>query len=156
MALKRLPDDFRDFLNFLNRNSVEYLLLGGWAVGIYGHPRATADMDVLIAVDGSNVERLQKALREFGAPTVDKAHFKEIGRVFRMGRSPVRIDIINQASGIDIKECYARRETISVEGVAVSVISREDLIINKKASGREKDLADAQMLEEFPGPKDQP
>ena len=143
-------------MNFLNRNNVEYLLLGGWAVGIYGHPRSTADMDVLIAVDESNVERLQKALRQFGAPTVDKAHFKDIGRVFRMGRPPMRIDIINQASGIDIKECYAHRETISVEGVAVSVISREDLIINKKASGREKDLADVQMLEEFPRPKDQP
>jgi predicted nucleotidyltransferase len=140
----------------LNRNDVEYLLLGGWAVGIYGHPRATADMDVLIAVDESNVDRLQKALREFGAPTVDRNHFRDPGRVFRMGRSPVRIDIINRASGIDIKECYARRETVTVEGVAVSVISREDLIKNKKASGREKDLADAQMLEEFTEPKNQP
>jgi len=149
MALKRLPDDFKDFLNSLNKNSVEYLLLGGWAVGMYGHPRATADMDVLIAVDESNVERLLKALYEFGAPTVDKTHFKDIGRVFRMGRSPLRIDIINQASGIDIKDCYSRRKTVTIDGVAVSVISREDLIKNKKASGREKDIADAKMLEEI-------
>ena len=154
MAMKRLPDDFKDFLNSLNKNGVEYLLLGGWAVGIYGHPRATADMDVLIAVDESNVEKLQKALREFGAPTVDKTHFKDIGRVFRMGRSPLRIDIINQASGIDIKDCYTRRKVITVDGVAVSIISREDLIKNKKASGREKDMADAKMLEEISALKD--
>jgi predicted nucleotidyltransferase len=147
MGLKRLPDDFKDFLNSLNRNNVEYLLLGGWAVGIYGHPRATADMDVLIAVDDENVGRLCKALHEFGAPTVDKSHFKETGRVFRMGRSPIRIDVINSASGIKIEECYKRRKIVTVDGVKISLISREDLIRNKKASGRDKDLADANELE---------
>jgi predicted nucleotidyltransferase len=151
MARKRLPDDFKDFLNSLNKNNVEYLLLGGWAVGIHGHPRATGDMDVLIAVDDANVDRLYKALYEFGAPTVDKSHFKEIGRIFRMGRSPMRIEIINQASGIDIKDCYARRKVVNADGVAIPVISREDLIINKKAAGREKDMADVRNLEEMPG-----
>jgi hypothetical protein len=150
MARKRLPDDFKDFLNSLNKNNVEYLLLGGWAVGMYGQPRATGDMDVLIAVDDENVDRLHKALYEFGAPTVDKSHFKENGRIFRMGRPPMRIEIINQASGIDIKDCYARRKVVNADGVAIPVISREDLIINKKASGREKDLADVRNLEEMP------
>jgi hypothetical protein len=106
MAQRRLPDDFRDFLNSLNKNDVKYLLLGGWAVGIYGAPRATADMDVFIAIDDENIGKLQKALYEFGAPTVSTDHFKEIGKVFRMGRSPMRIEIINQASGIDFKSCY--------------------------------------------------
>jgi predicted nucleotidyltransferase len=150
MARKRLPDDFKDFLNSLNENNVEYLLLGGWAVGIYGHPRATGDMDVLIAVDDANVDRLQKALYEFGAPTVDKSHFKDIGRIFRMGRPPMRIEIINQASGIDIRDCYSRRTIVNVDGIAISLISREDLLKNKKACGREKDLADVRNLEEIP------
>jgi predicted nucleotidyltransferase len=150
MARKRLPDDFKDFLNSLNKNNVEYLLLGGWAVGMYGQPRATGDMDVLVAIDDANVDRLYKALYEFGAPTVDKSHFKEIGRIFRMGRPPMRIEIINQASGIDIKDCYARRKIVNVDGIAISMISREDLIKNKKAAGREKDLADVENLEEMP------
>jgi predicted nucleotidyltransferase len=150
MARKRLPDDFKEFLNSLNKNNVEYLLLGGWAVGIYSQPRATGDMDVLIAIDDANVDRLHKALCEFGAPTVDKSHFKEIGRIFRMGRPPMRIEIINQASGIDIKDCYARRKIVNVDGIAISMISREDLIKNKKAAGREKDLADVENLEEMP------
>jgi hypothetical protein len=142
MAQKRLPDDFRDFLNSLNKNNVEYLLLGGWAVGIYGAPRSTADMDVFIAVDDDNLDRLQKALYEFGAPTVPKEHFKDSGRVFRMGRSPIRIEIINQASGIDFKSCYNQRKVINV-----SIISRSDLMKNKAASGREKDIADLRNLE---------
>lgn len=149
MALKRLPEDFRDFLNSLNKNGVKYLLLGGWAVGIYGYPRATGDMDVLIAVDETNLNRLLKALYEFGAPTIDKSHFKEKGNVFRMGRSPIKIEIINDASGIDIEDCYSRRNVVHVDGIDISLISREDLIKNKRASGRAKDIADVESLEDF-------
>jgi predicted nucleotidyltransferase len=147
MAQKRLPDDFRDFLNSLNKNDVKYLLLGGWAVGIYGAPRATADMDVFIAIDDENIDKLQKALYEFGAPTVPNDHFKEVGKVFRMGRSPLRIEIINQASGIDFKGCYQNRKSISVDGIDISIIAIEDLLKNKKTAGREKDCADLRNLE---------
>ena len=147
MGQKRLPDDFKDFLNSLNKNKVEYLLLGGWAVGIYGAPRATADMDVFITVDDENLKKLQKALYEFGAPTVPDEHFKEIGRVFRMGRSPIRIEIINQASGINFKNCYKRRKIITVDGIKISIISVDDLLKNKAASGREKDIADLRNIE---------
>ncbi len=147
MGQKRLPDDFRDFLNSLNKNNVKYLLLGGWAVGIYGAPRATADLDVFITIDNENLENLQKALYEFGAPTVPKKHFKEIGRIFRMGRSPIRIEILNQASGIDFQSCYKNRKVISVDGVDISIISVKDLVTNKAASGREKDVADLKNIE---------
>ena len=147
MARKRLPDDFKDFLNSLNKNNVEYLLLGGWAVGIYGAPRATGDMDVFIAVDDENLDKLLKALYEFGAPTVPKEHFKEIGSVFRMGRSPIRIEILNQASGIDFQSCYTRRKIVKVDDIDISIISEIDLLKNKSASGREKDIADLRNLE---------
>ncbi len=147
MAQKRLPDDFKDFLNLLNKNNVEYLLLGGWAVGIYGAPRATGDMDVFIAVDDGNLDKLLKALYDFGAPTVPKEHFKEIGRVFRMGRSPIRIEILNQASGIDFQSCYTRRKIVKVDDIDISIISEDDLLKNKSASGREKDIADLRNLE---------
>jgi hypothetical protein len=116
MALKQLPEDFKDFLNFLNTNGVKYLLIGGWAVGIYGYPRATGDMDVLIATDEANLDKLLKALYEFGAPSIAKDHFKEKGNVFRMGRSPIKIDVINEASGIDIEDCYSRRHFINIQG----------------------------------------
>lgn len=148
MAKRQLPDDFKDFIKSLNEHDVRYLLVGGWAVGIYGNPRATKDIDFLIAVDDKNIANLQKALYAFGAPTVENKVFQEKGNVYRMGRSPVQVDIINEASGISFEDCYARRNVITVEDVRISTISKEDLIRNKKASGRHRDLADAEGLEE--------
>ncbi len=147
MDQRQLPEDFRDFIGFLNKNEVRYLLLGGWAIGIYGHPRATKDIDFLVAIDDGNLARMQKALSNFGAPPFDAGQFKQAGNVYRMGRPPIQIDIINQADGIDIQECWDRRQIILVDGLEVSVISREDLIENKKASGRLQDLADIEKLD---------
>jgi len=148
MAPKQLPDDFREFIQCLNAHDVRYLLVGGWAVGIYGSPRATKDIDFLIAVGDENIERLQAALREFGAPTVKNSVFQEPGNVYRIGASPIQIDIINQATGIDFDDCFPRRETIETEGLRISTISKADLIRNKKASGRFRDLADVEFLED--------
>ena len=142
MDRKQLPEDFIEFIRFLNAHKVRYLLVGGWAVGIYGNPRATKDIDFFIAVDDENIMNLQTALREFGAPSVKDEVFKEKGNVFRIGRSPVQIDIINEASGIDFEDCYKRKFLLNVNGLDISMISKEDLIINKKVSGRHKDLAD--------------
>lgn len=147
MAPKQLPDDFREFIACLNKHSVQYLLVGGWAVGIYGTPRATKDIDFLIGCDDENIGRLQVALLEFGAPTVEDRVFKEPGNVYRIGSSPVQIDIINQASGIEFADCYPRRELVIADGVEISVISRADLVRNKRAAGRLRDLADAEAIE---------
>jgi len=147
MARKQLPDDFKEFIQCLNKHRVRYLLVGGWAVGIYGNPRATKDIDFLIATDDANIEQLQRALYEFGAPIVENKVFQEPGNVYRMGSSPIQIDIINQASGIDFESSYARREILSSDEVDISMISRADLIRNKKASGRHRDLADVEFLE---------
>jgi hypothetical protein len=148
MVSRQLPDDFREFIRFLNANEVRYLLVGGWAVGIWGTPRATKDIDFLIAVDDENIVRLKAALFGFGAPTVDDRVFQEPGNVYRIGRSPIQIDIINQASGIEFDDCYSRREIITVGDVEISVISKADLLRNKLASGRHRDLADAETLAE--------
>ena len=142
MVKKQLPEDFKEFIKYLNKNDVRYLLVGGWAVGIYGNPRATKDIDFFIAIDNKNLNNLQKALSDFGVPAFDNQVFKEIGNVFRIGRSPVQIDIINDASGIVFDECYYRRNIINIENIEISLISKEDLIKNKKASGRPRDLAD--------------
>ena len=147
MEQKPLPDDFKDFIECLNSNNVRYLLIGGWAVGLHGSPRATKDIDFLVAIDDENLEKLQNALLEFKAPPFDIKSFGKIGSVIRMGRSPIQIDIINKADGINIEEVYSRRNLMNVDGLNIYVISKDDLIINKRASGREQDAADAVKLE---------
>ncbi len=147
MDQRPLPEDFKEFIVSLNSNRVIYLLIGGWAVGFYGNPRATKDIDFLVAIDDTNLEKLQKALSEFGAPTIDINKFKKKDNVFRMGRSPIQIDIITEASGIDIKDCYSRRNMMNLDGIDILVISKEDLLRNKRASGRHRDLADVESLE---------
>jgi predicted nucleotidyltransferase len=149
MDQRQLPDDFKDFIRCLNSNDVHYLLVGGWAVGMYGNPRATKDIDFLVAKDPGNLAKLQNALAAFGSPPVDMEQFKVRGRVIRLGSSPVQIDIINAADGIDIDECYPRKETVKADGVDIFVISRDDLIKNKTASGRSMDIADAENLAKY-------
>ena len=146
MGLRQLPEDFKEFIQFLNDSDVHYLLLGGWAVGLYGNPRATKDIDFLIATDDDNIKKLQHALFSFGAPTVENEVFKKKGNVFRMGRTPIQIDIINEADGICFNECYKHKNTVRIDGVDISVISKADLIKNKKASGRYRDLADVEFI----------
>ena len=105
MGKRQLPDDFKEFIQCLNSNNVRYLLVGGWAVGIYGNPRATKDIDFLISTNDDNLEKLQNAFLAFGAPPVDMERFKEKGYVIRIGSSPLQIDIINEADGINISDC---------------------------------------------------
>ncbi|MCL2318846.1 MAG: nucleotidyl transferase AbiEii/AbiGii toxin family protein [Treponema sp.] len=147
MAKKQLPDDFKEFIQYLNLNNVRYLLVGGWAVGLYGHPRATKDIDFLISIENDNLEKLKKALIDFGGPPVDLELFRERGYVIRIGSSPIQIDIINEADGIDIEDCYQRKKIIKIDDIEINVISRDDLIKNKRVSGRSTDIADAEKLE---------
>ena len=145
--MKQLPEDFKDFIKFLNEYKVRYLLVGGWAVGIYGNPRATKDIDFFIAIDDENIHNLLKVLKKFGTPIVEKGVFQEKGNVFRMGRSPIQIYIINEASGINFEDCYKKRNVIKTDEIDISVISKEDLIRNKQASGRHRDLVDIESFE---------
>lgn len=147
MDKKQLPDDFKEFIQLLNEHKVQYLLVGGWAVGFYGNPRATKDIDFLVATDDENITKLQQALLAFGAPTVENSVFQQKGNVFRMGRSPIQIDIINEADGISFIECYEHKNIIEIDGINIAMISRNDLIKNKKASGRHRDLADIEFIE---------
>jgi hypothetical protein len=146
MGRKQLPEDFREFIHLLNRNKVRYLLVGGWAVGFYGNPRATKDIDFYIAVDDSNLERILKTLSDFGAPPCESALFREPGNIFRMGRSPIQIEIINHADGLDFEKAYENRNVIIIDSLEIHLVSKEDLIKNKQASGRLRDLADIESL----------
>jgi hypothetical protein len=147
MGQRQLPEDFKEFIRFLNCHNVRYLLVGGWAVGLYGFPRATKDIDFLIAIDPQNLDRIVSALSDFGVPTAEAHHLNKPGSVFRMGTPPLQIDIINEAAGIKFDECYERRNLILVDDIEIAIISKEDLIKNKKTTGRTQDQADAEKLE---------
>ncbi len=148
MAMIALHPDFRDFLRFLNSHGVRYLVVGGYAVGYHGYPRATGDLDIWIAVDQDNAEKTAAALLEFGMPEheVSKDLFLEEEKIIRMGVPPVRIEIITGASGVTFEDCYRRRLATEVDGIPVSLVALQDLKTNKKASGRHKDLEDLKHL----------
>ena len=147
MEKRRLPEEFKDFIKCLNLNDVKYLLLGGWAVGIYGHPRATKDIDFFVSADNDNLKKLQKAFLDFGSPPIDIESFSKKGNIIRIGSSPTQIDVINLADGISLDDCFPRKKIINIDGIEINLISKEDLIKNKIASGRHSDLADAEELE---------
>lgn len=140
--------DFKDFLRLLHFHGVEYLLVGGYAVALYGYPRATGDMDIWIDINTDNAEKAAKVLKDFGMPQdeVTKELFLEKDKVVRMGFPPVRIEVITGASGVNFRECYSRRLQVIIDDIPVSFISFNDLKINKKASGRYKDLEDLKHL----------
>jgi hypothetical protein len=143
-----LHPDFKDFLRLLNCYGVEYLLVGGYAVGYHGYPRATGDMDIWIAVSEANAQKAAMVLYDFGMPkeTVSKELFMDKDRVIRMGVPPVRIEVITGASGVKFAECYSRREVVEIDGILLNFISLEDLKVNKKAAARYKDLEDLEHL----------
>jgi len=149
MATTHLPPDFREFFQLLNANRVEYLLIGGYAVGCYGYPRPTADVDVWIAISLDNARRVLAALEAFGFGANTGASLDlltKLGNVVRMGIPPLRIEIQTEISGIQFQECYARRVIKELDGVSVPIISLDDLKRNKRAAGRHKDLADLENL----------
>jgi hypothetical protein len=147
MAIQ-LAKDFKEFLKLLNSNGVEYLLVGGHAVGIHGYVRATNDLDVWINATPTNAVRVTKAVREFGftTPDVNPELFAKPDQVARMGVPPMRLEILTSISGASFDTCYSERQTVQIEEVSVPTISLLRLRQNKAAAGRPKDLADLDNL----------
>jgi len=148
MATIRLPQDFKEFLKLLNAHQVEYLLIGGYAVGYHGYPRATVDMDIWIAINPGNADKIVAALKEFGfdLPDLSPGLFLKEWQIIRMGVPPVRIELATTISGVNFSECYAQKVMDKVDGVQVNLISLEHLKLNKKTAARHKDLADIENL----------
>jgi len=122
------------------------LVIGGYAVNYYGFPRATADLDIWIAVSPDNAQRITEALRGFGFPQADAALFQQERQIIRMGVPPVRLEILTTISGVDFADCYSRRLEAELDGVTVKFIQLDDLKRNKRASGRLKDRVDLEQL----------
>ena len=146
-----LNDNFVEFIELLNKHEVRYVLVGGWAVIFAGYSRTTGDMDVLVERTEENANKIISVLRDFWGSTIgfEKEDFLKEENVIMMGRPPFRIDILTDISGVSFEEVYKTSKIYEDDGLKIRCIHINELIKNKKASGRLKDLADAEMLEKI-------
>lgn len=144
-----LDQDFKEFLQSLNNSQVKYLIIGGYAVAFHGHPRYTKDLDVWVELSEKNAACLVQALEDFGFGSLglQSADFLESGQVIQLGYPPSRIDIIMTPLGVDFETCYQNRVLMDNDGIEFSFIDLENLLKNKRATGRHQDLADVENLE---------
>jgi len=148
--MSRLADDWQDFLAALDKHHVDYMLVGGVALGVHGHVRYTRDLDVWFRGTEQNAEKLIAALRDFGFQDLQAspAEFCKPRAMLVLGMEPNRIELINFADGVDFDACFPNRIVVPLGGVNVSVIGLDDLRTNKKAVGRLQDLADLDQLKD--------
>lgn len=146
--MEKLDRNFADFLKSLNAHGVEYLVVGGYAVGYHGFVRATGDLDVFVGLSQQNAEKLIAAFKDFGfdVPALTVAVLMEPGKIVRIGVPPLRLEVMNEISGVSFDQCYRQRAEETIDGVRVCFIDRESLLLNKQAAGRPKDLADIEAL----------
>ncbi|MCL2139701.1 MAG: nucleotidyltransferase [Treponema sp.] len=144
-----LNSDYKDILLILSEKKVKFILVGAYAMAVHGYPRSTMDIDLWIMPDFENAHLAMQAFEAFGAPVGDLLPEDLIKEdlIFQIGVAPRRIDILTSVDGLKFKDAFARSELINIEGMSIHVLSIPDLIINKKATGRTKDLADAESLE---------
>ena len=148
-----LHPDFKDLLAEFDRSKVEYIVIGGHAVAVHGRPRATKDLDLLVSRRDGNLIRVSEALERFGAPAnvVRAARALAETEVLFFGEPPVRVDVLASVDGIDTDEAIRRAIHVELSGRAIPVVGLEDLIANKRASGRPQDLADVHALTAIAG-----
>ena len=144
-----LNKDYEEMLQILLEDEVKFLVVGAYAMGAHGYPRATGDLDLWVEATNENSRKLYSCLDKFGAPLsqLTEEIFCEKGIIFQIGVSPRRIDIITYIDGVDFAKAYDTKEIIEIEGLNIPFLSKEDLIKNKRATGRKKDKLDADYLE---------
>lgn len=144
-----MSPDFSELLREFNANKVEYLIVGAHALAAHGHVRATKDLDVWVRPNSENATRVIQALSSFGAPFGDltEGDLSRQGTIFQIGVPPLRIDVITTIDGVEFSEAWTRKFEGKFGEVPAFVLSKTDLIKNKKAAGRLQDLADAEALE---------
>lgn len=140
--------DFKEFIELLIKNRAEYLIVGGYAVGIHGHPRYTGDLDVWLNPTQQNAELILKSVNEFGFSSFELKleDFTKPGNVIQLGYPPLRIDLLTEIDGVTFKECFDNRKEVTIDGLEVNFIGYEDLLKNKKESGRPRDMDDIDNL----------
>ncbi len=145
-----LNQDFKEFIQLLNENQVKYLVIGGYAVAIHGHPRYTKDIDIWIEISDDNANKLVTTLTQFGFESlgVTTQDFQTANQIIQLGYPPNRIDLITNPDGIDFQTCYDSKIEVNLNDVPVKFINLDNLKKNKLASGRLQDLADLENLQD--------
>ena len=147
-----LNDDYKDMLLALSHERAEFLLVGAYALAAHGYPRATVDIDFWVRPSIENSEAVMRAINAFGAPPLNLtlSDLQKDDTVFQIGVAPKRIDIITSLSGLEFDDAYKNSIEVELEGIQLRIPSIPDMIRNKRATGRVKDSADANALEELP------
>ena len=146
-----LKKDFSDMIKIFLEEQVQFLLVGGISINLYGYVRTTKDMDLWVQASKENSAKVITALAKFGAPMQDVSvqDFEKEGMVFQIGVEPIRIDVLTRITGVKFEDAIKNVKIMEIDGINIPTISIQDLIKNKKASGRHKDLADAEVLEKI-------
>ncbi len=153
--MRPLSSDLREFIHLLNTKSVKYVIVGAWALAFHGRPRYTGDLDIFVAREQDNADRLIEVIEAFGfgQSGIERDDFLQVDRVIQLGREPNRIDILTGISGVAFDEAWKTRERGNISDLSVFVISRDLLIKNKRAANRDKDQADIKLLEKTRPPR---
>ncbi len=143
-----LNEDYREMLQLLLEEQVDFMIVGAYALGTHGYPRATGDIDIWVKPDPINSKRIYRALARFGAPLdgIKPDDFSTEGIIFQIGVIPRRIDIITKVDGVTYKEADGDKISVEIGELNIPVISLEKLIKNKSATGREKDVLDIKTI----------
>jgi hypothetical protein len=155
--MRPLSKDLQEFIRLLNQESVDYLVVGAWAMAFHGRPRYTGDVDIFLRRDTANAERMMRAIEAFGFGATGVTHddFLKVNYVIQLGVEPNRIDLLTGISGVEFNEAWNLRVSGNLGGQCVHFLSRDLLIRNKQASGRAKDLSDVALLEQTRPPSAQ-
>ena len=144
-----LSRDFKEFVALLNENDVKYLIVGGYALALHGHPRYTKDLDIWIEMSPDNADKIMKALEKFGLASLElkPEDFLEKNQIIQLGYPPNRIDLLTALKDVEFDDCYATRVQVIIQNVKINFIDIDNLKKNKRATGRLQDLADVEKLE---------
>lgn len=151
-------NDFKEFIQLLNKHKVKYLIVGGYAVSMYSRPKSTQDIDIFIENSKKNAAKILRVLDEFGLASlgVTESDLTSKDKIIQMGVSPLRIDLMTSIEGVDFAAAYKNRKKITYWGIRnVSFISYHDLITNKKSTGRKKDFEDLEWLRTYAKEEDE-
>lgn len=142
--------DFREFVQLLIKHRAEYLVVGGYAVGVHGHPRYTGDLDIWLNPSADNAAKILTCVNEFGFSSYKLSidDFTKENNVVQLGYPPLRIDLLTNIDGVTFQECFTNKKEVEIDDLIVNFISYKDLIANKKSTGRFRDLDDIENMKE--------
>ncbi len=143
-----LSKDFKEFVALLKKHDAQYMIVGGYAVGVHGYPRYTGDLDIWLNPTPSNAARVLNVISEFGFASfgLTQEDLTKEGNVIQFGQPPLRIDLLTSIDGVAFEQCFSNRKEVTFDGVSMNFIGYHDLVTNKKATGRHRDLDDVENM----------